>query len=112
MKERAVVVVCRPELAHGFALAGVAAHAAATPDDGAARVRALLAERRDQLGLILVDEAIHAAFTDELRSEIARHALPIVIPFAGPTWTAETAAAEAYVAELLGRAVGYRVRLR
>jgi hypothetical protein len=38
--------------------------------------------------------------------------LPVVVPFPAPSLQRPPGEAEAYVAELLRRAVGYRVRLR
>lgn len=110
MKARAVVVVCRPAIARGFALAGLATFEASTPAEGEARLRTLLSER-ERIGLILVDASIFDALSDDVRRGLAR-GLPLVVPFAAPTWTQQAPTADAIVAELLGQSVGYRVRLR
>ncbi|MBI2393648.1 MAG: V-type ATP synthase subunit F [Deltaproteobacteria bacterium] len=110
--DRAVSIVCRPEVARGFALAGLAATAVTTPERGAAEVAGIIGNKDSNVGLVLVDEDVYAALSPELQAELRRRALPIVVPIPGPTWVPQVGAAEAYVAEVLGRAVGYRVRLR
>jgi len=110
MNGRAVVVVCRPAIARGFALAGLATFEASSPAEGEASLRTLLGER-ERIGLILVDATIYDALGEEVRRDLARR-LPLVAPFAAPTWTHEAPTAGAIVAELLGQSVGYRVRLR
>jgi len=111
--ERAVFIVCRPEVARGFELAGIVALEAPTPEERAARVARLIDEPEgEEAGLILVDDDAYALFPSELRAELARRALPMVVPIPSPSWGGATGAAEAYVAEVLGRAAGYRVRLR
>lgn len=108
----AVAIVCRPEIARGFALAGLAATPVSTPEQGAQEVAGMVGSKDSAVGLILVDEDVYAALSPELQAELRRRALPIVVPIPGPTWVPQVGAAEAYVAEVLGRAVGYRVRLR
>lgn len=106
---RAIRVLCRPATAAGFGLAGLAAD---TADDGTAAeplVRALLA--RPDLGVVLLEQALHAALAPELRTVVDRVAQPVVVPFPGPAWRAAPTAEE-QVVELLRRAIGYRVRLR
>jgi vacuolar-type H+-ATPase subunit F/Vma7 len=108
-------VVCRPEVAAGFALAGVTPIEAETPEAGAAAVRDLLSGGGGAgggAGVALVEEAIYDALPDELRRQVGRRPLPLVVPFPGPTWTARGEAAEAYIVELLRQVIGYRVRLK
>jgi len=103
-------VVCRPEVAAGFALAGLRPTEVATPEAGVAEVRDLLAQ--PDVGVALVQDSIYDALPEELRRRVGRRPLPMLIPFPGPAWQARPAEAEAYIVELLRQVIGYRVRLR
>jgi vacuolar-type H+-ATPase subunit F/Vma7 len=93
----------------GFRLAGfrprVAEHGEAA--------RALLAEMQkdEKWGVILVQEDLVPEL-DPVALHRADSALPILVRFPAPSRERLPGDAEAYVAELLRRAVGYRVRLR
>ncbi|HEY7480508.1 MAG TPA: V-type ATP synthase subunit F [Gemmatimonadales bacterium] len=102
-------VLCQPELAAGFELAGLQVHEASSTDQAAERLGALLSQ--DEIGVLLVDERLHRGLSEELRRELARRPLPMVVPFPGPSW-AEQRDPDAYVLELLRQAIGYRVRLK
>ena len=106
----ALRVVCRPEVAPGFALAGIRAVEAATTDAGAAAVRELLSH--PDVGVALVQDVFYDALPDDIRRRVARRPLPMLVPFPGPAWTARPAEAEAYIVELLRQVIGYRVRLK
>jgi vacuolar-type H+-ATPase subunit F/Vma7 len=93
-----VRVICRPEVAGGFALAGTA------------RLEALRSQ--DEVGVVLMEEGFHQRIPADLTRELARSPLPMVVPFAGPDWTGRTEDVGAYIVELLRQAIGYRVRLR
>jgi vacuolar-type H+-ATPase subunit F/Vma7 len=102
-------VVCQPGIALGFALAGVPT-TVADSREGAQRVIAELAARPDA-GVLLVQEDLLA----ERNAESAgtdHDSLPMIVPFPGPTHLDATDRAEAYVAEILRQAIGYRVRIR
>lgn len=103
-----VGVVCDPFVALGFRLAGLSPKVA-TEVESARRLLESLVSDQD-LGVILVQEDL----TPDLSTarHPARSALPLVIPFPGPQLERPPGEAEAYVTELLRRAVGYRVRLR
>ncbi|HEU5169274.1 MAG TPA: V-type ATP synthase subunit F [Gemmatimonadales bacterium] len=105
----AIRVLCHPAVAAGFRLAGLAPVEAADAAEGARRLAAMLAER--DAGVILVEDDFHAALPDSMRRGLARRVLPMVVPFPGPAWAAPAAGPEAFVAELLRQAIGYRVRL-
>lgn len=102
-------VLCSPEVAPGFALAGLAPVEAATAQEGAARLQTLL--DAPGLGVLLVEEPFYAALPEEALRQLGRRPLPMVVPFPGPAWSARLSA-EAYVVEILRQAIGYRVRLR
>lgn len=102
-------VLCQPELAAGFELAGLRVHEATSPEQAAERLRALLAQ--SEVGVLLVDERLYQRLSQELRRQLERRALPMIVPFPGPSWM-ERRDPDAYVLELLRQAIGYRVRLK
>lgn len=102
-------VVCRPEVAAGFALAGLRPTEVATSDAGFAAVRELLG--RPDVGVALVQDVFYDALPEEVRRQLARRPLPLIVPFPGPAWV-ERPAAAAYIVELLRQVIGYRVRLK
>jgi len=106
--DMSVKVLCTPEVAAGFGLAGLSVEevdAAAAPD----AVRRLATD--GTIGIILVEESLHRALPEELRARLERLAVPIVVPFPSPSWE-RRGLAEQYVLEILRQAVGYRVRAR
>ena len=108
MSER-VRVLCRPAVAAGFRLAGLRAETAPDVADGSRRLAAMLDE--GEAGVILAEEDFYAALPAGARRELARRPLPMVVPFPLPSWAGPAASPEAFIAELLRRAIGYRVRL-
>jgi vacuolar-type H+-ATPase subunit F/Vma7 len=102
--------LCRPEIAAGFALAGISAIEAETAGEAASRVRELLDD--PSIGVVLLDNAFHERLDEDLRRQLARRPLPMVVPFPGIEWEARPDAADSYIVELLRRVIGYRVRLR
>jgi vacuolar-type H+-ATPase subunit F/Vma7 len=104
-----VRVLVRPMYAAGFQLAGLAVTEA---DDGASAAGHLgrLAANPD-VGVVLVDAELYRALPREVTSRLERQASPVVTPVPTPDWN-EQAEAEAYVLEILRRAIGYRVRPR
>jgi len=103
-------VLCRPELAAGFMLAGIPAVEAETAADAASRFRTLLADA--SLGVVLLEESYHRQLPEDLRRQMTRRPLPMVVPFPGIDWAARPDAAESYIVELLRQVIGYRVKLR
>jgi vacuolar-type H+-ATPase subunit F/Vma7 len=106
----AVRVVCPPEVAAGFALAGLHSSSVGTLAEGNECVKELLS--RPDVGVILLEERLHAALSNDIRRELARRPLPIVVPFPGPSWVPRAEGPDSYILELLRQAIGYRVRLR
>jgi vacuolar-type H+-ATPase subunit F/Vma7 len=106
--ELTVRVLCSPEVAPGFALAGIAVDAAeeATAADA---VRRLASE--ESVGIILLEDRLDRALPSDLRARIDRMQTPILVPFPSPAWE-RRGLAEQYVLEILRQAVGYRVRAR
>ena len=104
-----VAVVSDSTVALGFRLAGLRPHVVGSKE----AADSLLSRMREdpQWGVILVQENL----MPELAAGGGRRAgagLPVVVPFPAPSLGRAPGEAEAYVAELLRRAVGYRVRLR
>jgi vacuolar-type H+-ATPase subunit F/Vma7 len=105
-----VRVLCRPELGAGFALAGLRTVEAGTAEEGRERMQDLLAQ--PDVGVVLVEERYYDRFPDELRRQIGRRPLPMVVPFPEPAWDKSLEPSEAYIVELLRQVIGYRVRLK
>lgn len=104
-----VRVLCRPALAAGFELAGIAVTHAA---DAAAAAEVMARLSSDPgVGMVLVDDVLYRALPHDLTTRLDRQALPVVAPFPSPTWDVRSEA-EAYVLEILRQAIGYRVRPR
>lgn len=106
--ELKVRVLCRPEIAAGFELAGVRVDRATLADAAAAMAR--LADD-PSVGVVLVEDQLSRAMPEPLTRRIDRKASPLLLPFPSPRWEGPSAA-EDYVLEILRQAVGYRVRAR
>lgn len=104
-----VRVLCSPAVAAGFALASLATVLAETGEEAAGKLDEL--RRRAEVGVVLIEEALYEAMPEETLRSLSATPVPMVVPFPGPVWK-ERPPAEAYIVELLRRAIGYRVRLR
>jgi vacuolar-type H+-ATPase subunit F/Vma7 len=104
-----VRVLCRAGVAAGFGLAGLQADVASDRDEGARRLEAVVHDERT--GVVLVEEDFYRAVPEAERRRWSRKARPLVVPFPGPALEPGGESAAASIAELLRRAVGYRVRL-
>lgn len=105
-----VRVLSRPEVGAGFQLAGLRTVDAAAADQAGARLQELMAV--PDVGVVLLEEPFYDGLTEELRREIGRRALPMVVPFPEPGWSARPGQADAYIVDLLRQVIGYRVRLK
>ena len=106
---RRIGVVSDAGVGLGFRLAGLRPRVADSRDAAKAALAEMMAEER--WGVILVQEDLLP--DSELPARPRGDAgVPILVPFPPPSRTRAPGEAEAYVAELLRRAVGYRVRLR
>ena len=108
MKDR-IRVLCRPAVAAGFRLAGFEPLMAEDAADGARHLEAMIDD--PDAGVVLVQEDFYAALSSVARRGLARRSLPLVVPFPAPTRTPVAQGADAFIAELLRQAIGYRVRL-
>ncbi len=104
-----VEVLCRPATAAGFALAGFRPVEAETPIEGAERLTVMTAQ--PGLGVVLIEEPLYRALSEEKRRQIAARPLPLIVPFPGPPWGGAVEGPDRYIVELLRQAIGYRVRL-
>jgi vacuolar-type H+-ATPase subunit F/Vma7 len=109
MKAQQLVVISSPGLSAGFALAGVPVFEATSGADAARQIEHLAKDMN--AGVIIIDEPLYDDLPDEVRRDLRRAPLPVVIPVPGPDWTTETTAHE-YIVEILRRAIGYRVKLQ
>ncbi len=105
-----VHAVATPALAAGLRLAGVPTDDAATAAAAADRVAAMVGD--PELGILLVEEPLFDGFPILFRHDLETRALPIVVPMPRPAWGVAPDHAEAYILDLLRRAIGYRVRLQ
>jgi len=104
-----VGVVGGPALSLGFRLAGLRPRVAEHRDQARALLTDMLEDRK--WGVILVQENLMPDL-ESLSRHRADSGLPVLVPVPAPSRERQPGEAEAYVAELLRRAVGYRVRLR
>ena len=105
-----VRLICRPETASGFRLAGLAPRAVDAGPAGVATARA--EAQRGDTGVVLMDQALFDHLSPEDRRRLGRRPLPIVVPIPAPAWRSAAETAEAYVLDLLRQVIGYRVRLK
>ena len=106
----AVRLVCRPAVAGGLGLTGLRPVEAETSGPALNRVLALAAD--PDTGVLLVEDTLHELLPLEVRRELARRPLPLLVPFPGPRWSPVEEGMDRYIADLLRQAIGYRVRLK
>lgn len=104
-----VGVVADPVVALGFRLVGLEPRVVDSARSAADELDAMLRDPR--WGVILVQEDLMPN-PEPASVTRSKSGLPILVPFPRPGRERPAGEAEAYVAELLRRAVGYRVRLR
>jgi len=105
-----VRVLARPEIAAGFALAGLRPVEASTDAEAGARLDELM--DAPDIGVVLMEEKLYDGLAEDARRRLGRRALPMVVPFPEPSWAERPQGAEAYIVELLRQVIGYRVRLK
>lgn len=104
-----VRVVGMPIACAGFALAGLPTHEVPDARQATPVIEALAA--RDDVGVLLVEQAVLDAIDPALERALAHRTVPVIVPFPGPSWRDREAVPESLVLQLLQRAIGYRVRL-
>ncbi len=109
MSDLRVTMLCRPEVAPAFALAGFRPLTATDGEDATRRLSGLLADPR--VGLVLIESPLHDGLDPDLQRRLSARPVPLVVPVPAPSWT-EHARADQVIVELLRRAIGYQVRLR
>ena len=105
-----VRVLARPEIGAGFALAGLPCVPAASATEGRERLQEVLA--MPNVGVVLMEGGLYDGLPDDVRRQLGRRPLPMVVPFPGPAWAQEAESADTYIVELLRQVIGYRVRLK
>jgi vacuolar-type H+-ATPase subunit F/Vma7 len=110
MSKLRVVAVGNFPMIAGFALAGVSVIEADTRAEAASRLADVL--RREDVGVVIAQQATIDALPDSARVQIERRAIPVLLSLPAPAWTAAPGAASDMVLDLLQRAIGYRVRLQ
>lgn len=104
-----VRLIASTPAAAGFRLAGLAPLEVADAPEGEQRLSELLQDRTT--GVILIEDTLYRALPAARRRQLAGRALPMIVPYPSPRWSAPPEDREAFIAELLRQAIGYRVRL-
>lgn len=104
-----VRVLARPAAAAGFRLAGLSPIVVENEGESSARLALLLDD--PGVGVILMEQGLYDAMPASARRAISARPLPLVVPFPPPAWAAPAEGPEAFIAELLRQAIGYRVKL-
>lgn len=107
-----IQVICRPEVAPGVGLSGLAITEVV---DGVAAAAILdgLADAPAAGGVVLLEQVLLDALPPLFLRRIRKRGVPILVPFPSPSvGVGPGRAAEEEVLEILRRAVGYRLRLR
>lgn len=94
----------------GFALAGVSVMEADTRAEAVSRLAEAL--RRDDVGVVVAEQATIDALPEAMRQQIAKRSIPVLLSLPAADWTAEPGGAADAILDLLQRAIGYRVRLQ
>ena len=105
-----VRVLSRPEIGAGFSLAGLRLVEAGSAEQARDRLQELMAA--PDVGVVLMEAGFYERLPEELRRQLGRRPLPMVVPFPEPAWAGRVEQAEAYIVELLRQVIGYRVRLK
>ena len=101
------VVVTDPDTAAGFRLAGVDTFEAAGPEDARGIIMALI--RKDDTGIIAVNEDYLSLLDEKLRERLEKLHRPITIPIPSRTKGLDRTS---YIERLLRKAIGYNVVMR
>jgi vacuolar-type H+-ATPase subunit F/Vma7 len=103
-----IVALSGPSLADGFRLAGIATVSARPGSEVLDDLHRLAAQ--EDVGLVLVTADLWAALDERTRDRYESLARPIVltVPAGAPT---DTATRRELIADMLRRAIGYRIQL-
>jgi vacuolar-type H+-ATPase subunit F/Vma7 len=105
----AVRVIGRPGVSAGFSLAGLRVLPANTPGEAWRLLHDI--SHGEEVGLVLIEQSLYDGIPRDLRVDLARRPLPLLVAFAGPAWEKTPEDSDRYIMEMLRQAVGYRVRL-
>ena len=111
MSKLRVVAVGQFPMITGFALAGVSVIEADTRAEAVTRLADVL--RRDDVGVVVAEQATIDALPVAVRQQVERRSIPVLLSLPSIDWTAAAPRAAAdTLLDLLQRAIGYRVRLQ
>lgn len=102
-----LVVVTTPDLAPGFQLAGVEAHAVETPEQAQAVLRDLM--HGDEVSLIAVRQDLLRGIDVRLQRQMDFSYQPIVMAIPGGGLALPGEGRQRYIAELIRRAIGFHI---
>ncbi|RJQ31334.1 MAG: V-type ATP synthase subunit F [Actinobacteria bacterium] len=104
-----LLVLTNPETAHGFRLAGVEVHEAASSDEARKKLGDFLND--DRSGIIAIDEDLMAHIGERLKNKIDRIYRPIVVPIPAKKKIIIGEERAEYIRSLIRRAVGFDIKL-
>ena len=105
-----LVVITDPALAPGFRLAGVDVYTAGTAEEAQRLLLALMEE--GEVGVIAVNADYLAALDEPTRRRIDASYKPVVVGLPGGASVAPEERRSRYIAELIRRAIGFRITFR
>ncbi len=102
-----LIVVTTPRAATGFRMAGAATEVAGSPEEADRVIRELL--DGGETGVIAVDEELLAGVPPERRRWLEDLVNPVIVAIPAVTAGAPAGGRRARLAEMLRRAIGYRI---
>lgn len=110
MSDESIIVLTPPDLENGFLLTGAATIVEESPDAALAELERLMSSHTE--GVVAVFEPFLTAMDPEDRARIDASVAPVVVPFPPGLRTPPEEERRARFAEMLSRAVGYRITFR
>ncbi len=106
-----IAVLTDPESASGFRLAGMLVFVAGDPEEAAERLRELV--RRDDLGLLAVDQGLVPDPEAVAARELKGREFPVVLPFPSLSFAFGGGDGDTkdYIRRLVKSTIGYEIKL-
>lgn len=108
MDDYRVLAIVDRSLKGGFLLAGAEVVVVDTPE--AAQQALQKAMENGQYGIIIVEDEFLSAMDEKFRARIMESTIPLIIPVSLRKKAKESA--EAYLSEMIRRAIGFQIRVR
>jgi vacuolar-type H+-ATPase subunit F/Vma7 len=105
-----IVALVDEETGLGFRLAGIGARAVATPEEMGRRAESLLGD--PETGVVILDESLFRRLPESLQRRLEESTAPVFVPVPAVRSEAGPLRPEEYVARLMRRVTGYRIRIR